>query len=138
MKSVTSRKTTVPVTNRRPRNAAAPFARYTLFTPNACTVEAGYILDRAVPSANQNIRVHDDGGYVALTAEHTGPFNTIGKAYEALEEFMHIHGDVSAGAGGVLSQRSGRTAGAAKSRDGVAGRSERSVTTSGEKRTPFT
>lgn len=79
-------------------HVTAPFARYTLFTPNACTFEAGYILDRAVPSTEANIRVRDDGGYVALTAEHTGPFNTIGKAYDALEEFMHIHGYVSAGA----------------------------------------
>lgn len=69
-----------------------------LFTPNACSVEAGYILDRAVPTADENIRVHDGGGYVTMTAVHTGPFSAIGKAYEALEELMHIHGYVSAGA----------------------------------------
>lgn len=76
---------------------SAPFARYRFFSPAACTLEAGYIVDRAVPG-DEHIRVQDDGGYVALTAVHVGPFSDISRAYESLEEFIRIHGYASAGA----------------------------------------
>lgn len=76
---------------------SAPFARYTFFSPSNCTLEAGFIADRIVPGEGL-IQVRDDGGYTALTATHLGPFSTISRAYESLEEFMRIHGYASAGA----------------------------------------
>lgn len=76
---------------------SAPFARYRFFSPSACKLEAGYIVDRAVPG-DKRIQVRDDGGYTALTALHTGPFSGVSAAYEALEEYMRIHGYASAGA----------------------------------------
>lgn len=76
---------------------SAPFARYTFVSPSECTLEAGFILDRAVPG-DERIRVRDNGGYIALAATHTGPFSSISRAYGALEEFMRIHGYASAGA----------------------------------------
>lgn len=79
-------------------HVTAPFARYTMFTPSSCTVEAGFIVDQPVESRDDNIRVQDGGGYIALAAKHHGPFSTIGQSYAALEEFMRIHGYVSAGA----------------------------------------
>ena len=76
---------------------SAPFARYRFFSTSACRVEAGYIFEGNA-AGDEQIRVQDEGGYTALTAEHTGPYATISKAYEALEEFMRIHGYASAGA----------------------------------------
>lgn len=75
----------------------APFARYKFYSPSACTLEAGYIADRAA-AGDERIQVHDDGGYTALTVMHAGPFSAISRAYGALEEFMRIHGYASAGA----------------------------------------
>lgn len=75
---------------------SAPFARYRFFSTSACKLEAGYIVDRAVPG-DEHIRVRDDGGYTALTALHIGPFSAVSQAYKALEEFMRIHGYASAG-----------------------------------------
>lgn len=76
---------------------STPFARYRFFSTSACKLEAGYIVDRAV-AGDGHIQVRDGGGYTALTALHVGPFSAVSEAYEALEEFMRIHGYASAGA----------------------------------------
>jgi effector-binding domain-containing protein len=75
-----------------------PFARYTSFTPEACTLEAGYIVDRTVPVKDDRIRAKDDGGYVALSALHVGPYASLGKTHDALKEYIQIHGYAAAGA----------------------------------------
>lgn len=75
-----------------------PFARYTNYTEEACTLEAGFITDRSVRVKSERIHAKDDGGYVALSTLHTGPYSTLGSAHDALKEYIRTHGYVPAGA----------------------------------------
>lgn len=75
-----------------------PFARYMKFTPDDCTLEAGFIVDRDVPTEGGRIHAKDDGGYVAVSALHVGPYASLGETHNALKEYIRIHGYAEAGA----------------------------------------
>jgi effector-binding domain-containing protein len=75
-----------------------PFARYMDFTPEDCTLEAGFIVDRSVAVDGDRIRAKDEGGYIALSALHVGPYSSLGQTHDALREYIRIHGYAAAGA----------------------------------------
>lgn len=83
---------------RRGVHVSRPFARYTAFTADSCTLEAGFVVDRAVADNDGQVQQKDDGGYTAFTALHTGPYAWLGQAYDAMKEHIRIHGYVPAGA----------------------------------------
>lgn len=75
-----------------------PFARYTAFTPESCSCEAGFIVDRNVPVEENHIRAKDAGGFIALSALHVGPYASLGQTHDALQEYIRVHGYAPAGA----------------------------------------
>lgn len=78
-------------------HVSKPFARYTTFTADSCTLEAGFIVERNI--SVEDGRVHqNDGGYTAFTMIFVGPYSSLGEAYDAIKEQIHVHGYAAAGA----------------------------------------
>lgn len=84
--------------SRRGVHVSKPFARYTAFTSDFCTLEAGFIVDRAVTDTDNHVQQKDDGGYTAFTMVYTGPYTSLGEAYDTIKEQIRIHGYAAAGA----------------------------------------
>ena len=82
---------------RRGVHLSKPFARYTTFTADSCTLEAGFVVDRTVPDNDERVHQKDDGGYTAFTMLYVGPYTSLGKVYDAIKEQIHVHGYAASG-----------------------------------------
>lgn len=78
--------------------ASQPFARYAEVTPEHCTLEAGFVVDRPLHSRNGVVRTKDAGGYLAMSLVYQGPYSAICEAYKALQNEIARRGYELAGA----------------------------------------
>lgn len=80
--------------------AGQPFTRYIEWGPGIWIIEAGMPVAAAVGKASSGGEVRADvlpGGLVA-TATHTGPYDKLGEAHAAVQQWMEAEGLRSAGA----------------------------------------
>ncbi len=76
--------------------AGPPFARYHRLGDNRFTVEAGFPAATVIEAVGDVIPSELPGGQVAVTV-HTGPYETMEPAYEALVSWVTDHGGEVAG-----------------------------------------
>jgi len=62
--------------------AGPPFARYTEWTDDACTIEIGMPVNAAI-SATDNVLSGELGGCLAVCSVHIGPYDTLAASHEA-------------------------------------------------------
>ncbi|MEX2430602.1 MAG: GyrI-like domain-containing protein [Dehalococcoidia bacterium] len=74
----------------------APFARYHSMTDEDFEMEAGFVVDRPLDGTGRMQASTLPGGPTAVTW-HTGPFEEVSEAYEAVEEWMKEHGKAPSG-----------------------------------------
>jgi len=78
------------------RPAGPPFATYHSVDSSDLDVEAGFVIERPIPSNDEICSGILQESELA-TAIHTGPYETAGSTYSALTEWAHGRGLTSAG-----------------------------------------
>lgn len=73
-----------------------PFCRYIAMTEDSWELEGGIAVEAPVPPS-ERVQVGILGGHVAVTL-HTGPYDKLGQAHEALCAWATAHGKERAGA----------------------------------------
>jgi effector-binding domain-containing protein len=74
-----------------------PFARYHHFSPDNVDIEVGFPVPAPVAGAGRVVASELPGGTVAVT-DHLGPYDQLGGAYAALEQWVTAHGHDPQGA----------------------------------------